>query len=226
MTAAAIPAPRGCGASRTAGGIYWECGLDPNGEPIESFLIDVPTPIPAGLAIAARGVTPIEIGGVVHILDWVGREHYPNVSDLVGEASRLGLSRRLPSTLDFSRLTPASRILLVHARARLENASLYGPFRCPKTLHEPGTNCCIGAWWEDVEGGTPLADPRDPRAVRRDLPSFQYRARRRPDGLTPCYAPGFFASFPASRLAVVKGGSRCALAAALTAHIPVAEVEE
>ena len=222
----AIAAPRGCGATRAKGGIYFECGLDPNGTPIEEFLIDCPSLVPPGLGITPRGVSLIEIGGVSHVVDWVGSEYYGNVADFVEEAQRLGLSRRLPSTLDFSRLTPASRILLIHARARVENASLYGPFPCPKTLHEPGSDACIGAWWEDVDGGTAVPGSSNPRAVTRTMPSFVYRARRRPDGLTPRYVPGFFASFPASRLAVVKGGDGRALVAALKARLPVTEVDQ
>jgi len=221
----AIAAPRGCGASRTKGGIYWECGLDPDGAPIEEFLIDPPTPIPVGLAITPRGVSLIRIGGVAHVVDWVGAEHYPNVLDFVLEVGRLGLSRRLPTALDFAQLVPASRILLVHARARVENAHAYGPFPCPKRLHGPGTDACIGAWWEDVTGGTAAPGP-DPRAVTRALPSLSYRARRAPEGVTPEHAPGFFASFPASRLAVVAGGDGRARVAALRASIPVADVSD
>jgi hypothetical protein len=200
--------------------------MSPDGTPIEEYLIDVPTLIPLGLTIAARGVSLIEFGGVTHVIDWVGSDHYPNVADFVEECMRFGLSRRLPSTLDFSCLTPASRILLVHARARLENASLYGPFPCPKQLHDPGSDACIGAWWEDVEQGTPLPASRDPRAVQRTMPSFSYQARRRPEGVTPRYVPGFFASFPASRLAVVKGGHEKTLVAVLKSRLPVAEVDE
>jgi hypothetical protein len=170
-------------------------------------------------------VTTIAVGGVTHVVDWVGSEHYLNVSDFVAEVSRLGLSRRLPSTLDFSTITPASRILLVHARARVENASLYGPFACPTGHHDPGSDACIGAWWQDVEGGVPVPAAHDARLVRRSMPAFSYQARRRPDGVEPRHVPGFFASFPASRIAVVKGGDGRALVAALKAGVPVAEVD-
>jgi hypothetical protein len=200
--------------------------MSPDGTPIEEFLIDVPTLIPPGLAIAPHGVSLIEFGGVTHVVDWIGAEHYHNVLDFVAEVERFGLSRRLPSTLDFARLMPASRILLVHARARVENASLYGPFPCPKSLHEPGSDACIGAWWEDVEGGAPVPGSSDPRAVRRSMPSFTYHAHCRPEAITPRYVPGFFASFPASRLALVKGGHEKTLVAVLKSRLPVAEVDE
>lgn len=224
MSAVAIPVARGCGR-RKAGAAYWECGMAPDGTPIEEFLIDVPTLIPPGLAIAPRGVSLIMVGGVTHVVDWIGAAHYPNVLDFVAEVMHFGLSRRLPSTLDFARLTPASRILLVHARARVENAALYGPFPCPRRLHAPGSDACIGAWWEDVEGGAPTPGG-DPRAVRRTLPSFTYPARERPAGITPRYVAGFFASFPASRLAVVTGGHEKTLVAVLKSGLPVATVAE
>jgi len=143
MSAGAVPVTRGCGR-RTSGAAYWECGMSPDGRPIEEFLIDAPTLIPPGLAVAPRGVSLITVGGVTHVVDWIGAAHYPNVLDFVAEVARFGLSRRLPSSLDFARLTPASRILLVHARARVENASVYGPFACPKNLHAPGSDACIG----------------------------------------------------------------------------------
>ncbi len=225
MSAGAVPVTRGCGR-RKSGAAYWECGMSPDGRPIEEFLIDAPTLIPPGLAVAPRGVSLITVGGVTHVVDWIGAAHYPNVLDFVAEVARFGLSRRLPSSLDFARLTPASRILLVHARARVENASVYGPFACPKNLHAPGSNACIGVWWEDVEGGAPTPGSSAPRVVRRALPSVSYTARERPAGITARYAPGFFASFPASRLAVVKGGHEKTLVAVLKSSLPVADVDE
>jgi hypothetical protein len=177
------------------------------------------------LYLPVTGRVRLQYAGPVYNLAVDEDQSYCTTYHSVHNCSRLGLSRRLPSTLDFSRLTPASRILLIHARARVENASLYGSFPCPKTLHEPGSDACIGAWWEDVDGGTAVPGSTDPRAVTRTMPSFTYRARRRPDGLTPRYVPGFFASFPASRLAVVKGGDSRALVAALKARLPVTEVD-
>ncbi len=220
---AAILTERACGY-RVAGGIYWECRRDPHGVPLTAFLIDTPTLIPPGLGITPRGVSLIEIGGVTHVVDWVGSRYYPNVLDVITEVGALGVSRRLPQTLDFSRLTSASRLLLVHARARVENAATYGPFPCPKSLHDPGSDACIGAWWEDIEGGDAVPSS-DPRVVTRALPSVTYRARCRPDGVRPQYTPGFFASFPASRLVVVAGGDGRGRRAAARAGVPVADVD-
>lgn len=223
---AAIAAERACGR-RVAGGVYWECGLDPLGAPLVTFLIDPPIALPPTLGVTPRGVSLIESGGVTHVVDWVGAQSYPNVLDVVREVGALGLSRRLPRTLDFARLTSQSRILLVHGRARVENAHAYGPFRCPTRRHEPGTDACIGVWGEDVEEGEPVGDDEDAssRAVLRTLPSVTYHARCRPPDVVPAYTPAFFASFPASRLVVVAGGDDGGRAAASHAHLPVVDVD-
>lgn len=156
---------RGCG-TRVAGGIYAELGLAPPGEgvPIQDFLLDPPTPMDH-MEIAKVGVTLFERDGATHILDWVGEQYYPNVTDFVEEVARFGLSRRLPSTLNFDALTPASRILTIHARAWIVPHSAYRPrfetkdypgYYCPKALpeHEEGKSpMCIGTWWEDVTDG-------------------------------------------------------------------------
>jgi hypothetical protein len=223
---AAIPVRRGCGL-RLEGGTYWEYGLAP-GDDLADFLIDVPLPLPTLLDLAAVGVKMIERGGVSHVVDWVGAEFYPNVADLLEEAQRFGLSRRLSGGLDFARLTPASRILLVHARAYVANSAAYGPYPCPLERHLPDTPACAGVWWRDLDGGTALADPADPLAVLRRLPSCSYRGYRRPEGVTPRYRPAFFASFPASRLVVVRsadGRHTGTLSRVRGAALPVVEVE-
>ena len=219
----ALPVERGCGR-RVRGGLYWECGLGPHGTPVEEFLLDPPVPPPTGLGLRARGVTPLVVDGVTHLLDWVGADSYPNTADFVEEVRRCGLSRRLPVTLDLSALSPASRLLLVHARARVVNAGEYGPFPCPTDRHVPGTDGCVGVWWEDVEGGEPCGGD-NPRAVIRRLPSLAYAAWRRPHGVTPEYTAALFASFPAARLVVVAGGNGRAEAAAGRAVLPMAVVE-
>src|SRR5205823_11234312 len=116
-------ARRGCGY-RQPGGAYFAIPLGPGGRPIEEFLIDPPIVIdPARLGLASVGVTLIERDGVTHVLDIVGREHYPTVAAFIDEARRLGVSRRAPRTIDFSRITPASRLLLAHAHADIANAA-------------------------------------------------------------------------------------------------------
>lgn len=239
MVMAAIPVERGCGR-RKRGGIYGECSLSPWGKPLEDFLVDPPVPVdPDGLGLTPIGVTLLDdpATGATHLLDWVGEEHYPNVADVLEEIRRFGLSRRLSRTLDFARLDAHSRILLVHRRALITDIADYAiDWRrpCPKALPEHADppharSRCAGVWWEDVAGGQPAASPgglpADPRRIRRALPSFSYLARCAPPGATPAYAPAIVASFPLSRLVVVRdpegGTHRTALDRAGRASLPV-----
>lgn len=229
-TPKAIPTQRGCGAARTAGGAYAECGFGPGGEPLEHFLSCPPVVIdPPALGLTPIGVKLIERAGVWHILDWVGSQHYPNVADFIEEVRRFGLSRRLAKTLDFAKLTPDSRILLVHARAAVTHFGQYADHwlgvkynRCPKNMgaHNlpDAPDLCAGFYWEDVEGGS-VVTPPSPGAVARDggragdggrvilraMPAFTYLAAQRPAHITPHYQPAIFASFPVHRIAVIRG---------------------
>lgn len=75
-------AARGCGASRTKGGVYFECSLSPYGLPLENFIVDPPVPIDANeFGVTQIGVKLMERKGVWHVMDWVGSTHYPNVGD-------------------------------------------------------------------------------------------------------------------------------------------------
>ncbi len=253
MVARALPIRRGCGR-RVRGGIYLEVGLGPGGRPVEDFLIDPPLKL-GPEALTALGVHPVGVSlverqGATHVLDWVGSEHYPNVADFVEEVRVAGLSRRLSRSLDFSRLGPGSRILLIHARAWIDNAQEYyrslaegaprpyqqpGARRCPRRLpgHDNWSNpptMCAQLWWQDVAGGHPVDDNpfRGPRTTVREMPAFSYLGLRPPDGVEARYTPAIFASFPVSRLVVISdpaGGHEEPLRAASRAHLPV-ELEE
>jgi hypothetical protein len=85
---------------------------------------------------------------------------------------------------------------------------------------------CAGLWWEDIAGGTAydrpheaLADAKhghpgrlvppavgadDHRLVQRVRPSFRYAGRRAPLDVKGEYQPAMFASFPLSRVVVVR----------------------
>jgi hypothetical protein len=242
-----VPVTRGCGR-RVQGGVYAECGLSPYGQPLEHFIIDPPVAVPKDLNLAVQGIDWIERGGVWHVLDWIGANHYPNVTDFLEEVRRFGLSRRIPRTEDFSRLTPDSRIVCVHGRAILDAkalATIYrpgenAPYVCPKALvfdplpewvivHQGGgAEMCAGVWWQDVIQGTKDPTALDPR-VKRELPSFSYMAWASPDAADVDYTPGMFASFPISNLVVVKaadGSHAAATEKASKAHLPVEEVPE
>jgi hypothetical protein len=197
-------ARRGCGY-RQPGGAYFAVPLGPGGRPVEEFLIDPPVVIddPARLGLASVGVTLIERDGVTHVLDIVGREHYPTVASFIDEIRRLGVSRRAPRTIDFQRITRASRLLLAHAHADIANAAEFPcERRCPCDVAEHLTprsaDMCARLWWEEPLG-----------AARHRL--------------------ALFASFPIPQLEVVRdetGGSHVSTTElASRAGVPVVEVE-
>jgi hypothetical protein len=101
---------RGCG-TRKRGGIYAETMMGEDGLPLECFLYDPPKPI---MIDHSLGVELIENDGVFHILDAVGREHYPYPSDFIEEVRNKGASRRIPRTVQFEKLSRESKMLLAH----------------------------------------------------------------------------------------------------------------
>lgn len=211
---------RGCGR-RVKGGVYAEVPLGPFGVPVEHFLIEPPTLVDQdALGVTPIGVSLVSRDDVWHVVDWVGEGYYPNVADMVEEIREMGLSRRLPKSLDYSKLTRESRIILLHARAHINNWTDYEnavDFRCPKQSlyrdkpHPDGM--CIAAWWSDLEDGKPVGEPagtarRDGgwlihQPVRRQMPSFSYYGYAPPQGVEPARRLAAFASFPISRLAVI-----------------------
>jgi hypothetical protein len=64
---------------------------------------------------------------VTHVFDIIGGENYPNVADWLEETRRLGVSRRLElgSTEEYARLSPRSRLFLLHRRAVIDNPADY-----------------------------------------------------------------------------------------------------
>lgn len=244
---------RGCG-TRVLGGIYVECPLSPYGLPMEDFLVDPPVPVDAKeLGITQVGVKLVERKGVWHIMDWVGSTHYPNVADFVEEVRRFGLSRRLSTTLDFKKLTPQSRILLLHSHAYIYNYDEYKDVEpdleelqglvpypsCPKKLPEHSRpnmdTMCARLWYQDVTGGESIKAASDDtearkRCVTRKMPSFEYHALAAPEDVKPDYRVAIFASFPITNLAVVKdeegGLHHRSMMLAKEARLPVELVDE
>ena len=199
---------RGCG-TRVPAGIYAETRLSPGGQPIETFIVDPPKRIDIDAwGLTARGAKLVEIGGIWHIFDIVGREHYPHVADMVEEIRRKGASRRLAGNLDFSRLTPESRLVLVHARAVIENYNEYPqPPRvaCPRFEHLVRLEeTCAGLWWHDIPEGDLTADAYG--YSQRSIPGdVAYHATPRAEGITPQYHHGIFIRLPVTNLAVIAG---------------------
>lgn len=230
---------RGCG-KRTKGGIYAEVPLDPNGVPLEHFLLEPPVELDVEeLGLSPIGVKLFDRAGTTHVLDWIGEEYYPNVADMVEEIKHLGLSRRLPKTLDFSRLGPGSRIMLVHRRAFVRNWRdladdvVAGAF-CPKRREEdhnsetPAFVPCIGAWWHDLD--EIQVEGENGSSPRRVMPAFEYIGWPRGEFKPEYGSPALFASFPIANLAVINDPEgkthEAALANAEAAGLPVNVEEE
>ncbi|MGB3203637.1 MAG: hypothetical protein WBB28_01475 [Crinalium sp.] len=255
-------AERGCGR-RKAGGVYLECQLSPYGLPIEHFIVDPPHLIEEAWRLSAKGVRLIERprgnSSVHHVIDWVGAQYYPNVADFIEEVKRLGLSRRVPKNLDFSKLSSASRLLLVHHKAWIDGIENYFPkWECPKEInfHRPSIllkqsspRMCAGLWWHDLVGGKfintddegnsvdeldtliaailPDSSRLEKLKVLRKMPSFEYYGYAQPFKDKSAYRPAIFASFPCTRIAVVKGeDAEATMERVGEANIPSELVEE
>lgn len=112
------PGERLCGF-RLVGGVYWS--TDVTETQALDYFFEQPINIdPTALGVSPVGVTFIERpegSGQWHLIDWVGESHYPTPESFQAEVRRMGLSRRLPRSLDFARLDEDSRILLVHRHA-------------------------------------------------------------------------------------------------------------
>jgi len=238
-------AKRGCG-ERTKGGIYIECPVGDVGMPVEHFLVDEPIRVDANqMGLSAVGVKVVPMKGIWHVFDIVGQEFYPNVADFVEEVRRLGLSRKVAPTTEFKKLTPQSKIILLHARAYDNNYQHYPKetlFPCPKNACNCG-ECraiarqhaipkggkslpcaCAATWWHNIEGGEPAS--RDSLDVVRVMPSFEYAGHARPPRIKkPDYSLAIFMRLPINNFAVIRdpehGTHEMAEAKASESSIPV-----
>lgn len=204
---------RGCGV-RAAGGIYLETGMSDHGRPVEDFLICPPIPVDLdALGITEVGVHLVEYKGQKVIMDVVGRQHYPNVADFVEEVRRFGVSRRAPITLPWDELDARVLMVFIHRNAVIKNTWEYSDYpgatwTCPKGIprHHPDhdehlSDTCGGLWWRDL----PPMDPSDQGWVDAivEMPSFTYRAARRPATIVPEYQYGIFGVFPVTNVSVI-----------------------
>lgn len=212
---------RGCG-TRKKGGAYAECGRSSEGMPLEHFLFDPPVRIsPEEIGLAPIGVKLIEKGGIFHAFDWVGEQFYPNVCDFLEEVRLYGLSRRLAKLLDYSKLTAQSRIVMIHRRAWVEERRVYyeewmksgaDTIPCPKKVPEHSKallmrfdEMCAGVWWHDIELSAGVKVNERGQAVEVPLASGDfYYGVLRPKDHVPGYEPAIFASFPVSRVVVIR----------------------
>jgi hypothetical protein len=159
---------RGCG-ERTPGGVYIECGLSPVGRPFEDFLLDPPLALPAGLGSEALPNKPQfwtdSATDTVHLVIWIGAEHYPYLADFVEEARRFGISRKLSPHLlerpEFARLSLSSRMILAHPCAlNYWWAQQPPPFRCMKEVPGHAPTECGTLLNEQDTGADTSADER------------------------------------------------------------------
>jgi hypothetical protein len=205
-----MSAIRGCG-SRVVGGVYAEVKTGDEGVPIEAFLVDPPSPVDAqALGLTDKGVRLVQLGDTWHVFDIIGENYYPYVADFVEEGRRMGVSRRLPSNLDFSKIDPEkSRLVLLHRRAIITNVEEAGFLNlshiCPKGIagHEAGvlSEMCAGLWWHDLSSKN-----LDTSQMREFKGGTHYKAWPRPKGSEkPEHDLGIFMTLPISNLTVIKG---------------------
>ena len=122
----------------------------------------------------------------------------------------MGVSRRLPANLDFSKIDPEkSRLVLLHRRAIISNVEEAGflnlPHICPKGIegHEAGvlSGMCAGLWWHDLS-----SRHLDDTLIRTLKGGTHYKAWPRPKGNEkPEHDLGIFMTLPISNLTVIKG---------------------
>jgi len=179
------------------------------------------------------GVELIERGGGVYVLDRVGEQHYPFPSDLLEEGRHYGFSRRIPGTLDLSRLTAESRILIVHAKGLVVNNEALRPFmperynapyneqgrRKPAHKHHCGylertaspdhyqpdlhTHSCTRDLWA-APPASRVEDGAPPRYIR-EFASISYEvAPLAPDAPAPEYVSALLALLPITNISVIK----------------------
>lgn len=247
--------PRECG-TREEGGMYAEVATSPFGMPLEYFLFDPPQPVKLStLGITALGTHLIQgVDGAYHIFDVIGEQYYPSPLDWLMEARRYGISRRLNPSLDYSKLTSASRLITLHAKAYIWNPDDYlaglAPWKpedwtCVKGLkaHEGSGHpdpMCIRLWWFDFEQDerTHATNGRLDRkpccgaqALYRQMATFEYTCFQRPQTVArPAYHMAIFGSFPLGRIVVIrdtKGNKHEARAKkASRGQVPVEVVDE
>jgi len=213
---------RQCGPGRQEGHIYAECGFSSQGAPIERFLIDHPQAVnPAQLGLNAQGVSLIERTGVWHIVDLIGAMHYPHPADFIEEARAIGISRKIPRTADFNKLTAQSTLILIHPTGKVTNAAALAghtqQFSCPCSKPHCAAEPCAGYhWW------TAPADVGQTRHLKRTKYTVHALDVLAP---TPTFTAAYIMAVPISNLSVIRNKSgqvnQDSLGRAQQSHLPV-----
>ncbi|GAA5501067.1 hypothetical protein Dxin01_00798 [Deinococcus xinjiangensis] len=196
-----------CGNGRTLGGWYLECAVQRSGtHPLDSFLVDFPTLVPPQIRLNALGVTLwTDKEGVTHVVDLVGKEHYPYVPDFWEEARHMGFSRKVSPSLNLSQLSAKSRFYFVHERGLIGNASELLPFLegghiCPTHKGHPQDSRCAGLHWQVTPSAVANED-------KRFLAQGEYalRGHLRSGAPDVKYVRAIFASVPITAISHVVG---------------------
>ena len=209
-----VPIERGCG-ERQDDGVYACTGMDPEGSPVEDFVVDPAIEWIGGPFRAPKLIEDPKEAGVFHMAIWVGQEFYPWPSDFIEEVRIAGVSRRIPKGFPLERLTAGkSKMFFIHARVfpcfsfeiREESQSRG---RCKRIDHE-GRICTFALW--DLSALEHIPERHALSRAGQNLvdvncPSFRYQvsAPMLPEAntsitereLTPAqrFDPGIFAAF-------------------------------
>jgi len=237
---------RGCGTARTQGGVYLESGVGTGGLPLEQFLLDPPQPYDTDQKI---GISVVPDGkGTFHVIDWVGAEHYPMPSDFLEEGRLHGFSRKVSRNSEFNKLTTDSRLMFVHPKAIITNATELAPHlpdhrlrgRCAHFarsgddahLNDP-TISCTRIWYALAEANsTRMTNDGMLLPERQVAKDTSYIVEPLPAGAPePQYRPGIIAQVPITNISVIANtdGSHKATASRITQivnGIPVIERTE
>lgn len=218
---------RECG-ERVEGDCYAECGMSSSGVPLSDFFIDPPAVLPFDVPAQGVLIRQLRPDGVYHVFDHVGANNYPNAADVLAEGANIGFSRKIPRTVDFSKLTSASRLILIHDRGFIVNhADYYDAIererRGASWAESWGCDCrerhdkvrpsemCISLLWHDLHEGE-LEDQPFPQLmwngrpqVLRKMRATQYFGARTPADVVPVYCAAAIAALPIHRFAVIAG---------------------
>ena len=103
---------RGCGY-RIPNGLYLKVETSEYGKPLEHFVIDPPIPYKHEFTRSPRFVWNKRTNAF-DVIMWVGEKFYPMPWDFLEEARWIGISKRIPKNIDFSKISSNSRLILVH----------------------------------------------------------------------------------------------------------------
>lgn len=215
MTHLTTAGKRGCG-SRKQNGLYMCTGLSSEGKPIEEFVLDPARPFQGNDPFRAPLLVERE-DKPADVIVWIGESYYPYVPDYIEEVRHMGLSRRIPRNYPIEKLSPGSRMILIHAKAipRFEYEVIWAycnmtPWllkacHCPGVEHECTFNLWALALLDSCKGhkvtDKTIQTPSVTYPVPVDAIDVDSHDARQ-------YAKGAFAAFPITHLEYVNKEQR------------------